>query len=553
MTLLESGPFEMLLLGTEHEFPEKLHDWLSKEPIVNGTSIHRGMLNEHPFINDDQIVVLIAPHRTPAMRDNIHFLCDRAPIMMIGRSEERMFYPDVCTWINEEDITPSELRLGLKELFDCAQGRLLPLLHRQACMRKLRQRLESPLEQNNYYYLQLVSCRWRPVASGDSAELRQRTQYAFEKEMRTKAPLDSILGKLLDDQFIVVSRDVDTLNSSWMSSVKSDPLCFWTLFKSKPIQLKSYDELGAAVHSAVRHIERERTLQPGLSTRSASLQGNGIITDLIRALREKEFYLEFQPMFDTKTSHMVAAEALLRWQHPQLGIIPPSEFIQDVEMAGMIRTLGHWAMCESFVTWHRLFEKGICIKMSVNVSFPEVADPHYAEKVLDLMEEHKVPAEYLELELTETAMMLDASISLHNLLILKKAGIGIVLDDFGTGFSSLSHLSELPITGIKLDRSFVSPEDHAAGVGYDRWNARQQRSSQELIVESMLALAKQLGLETTAEGVEDQQGLEKMSSLGCDRIQGYFYARPLSVDDLINKALHEDPAGYDVSGQQCLF
>ena len=224
-------------------------------------------------------------------------------------------------------------------------------------------------------------------------------------------------------------------------------------------------------------------------------------------------------------------------------MVPPTAFIRDAEMAGLIRTLGSWALRETLRVWHILNDRGINIRMAVNVSFPEVADPDYADKVLDLLDETGVPAASLELELTETAMMLDASVSLNNLNRLKLAGVRIVLDDFGTGFSSLSHLSDLPITGIKLDRAFVTPLNHD-----------DENSAQRHIVATMLDLSKRLKLETTAEGIEDQSCLEVIHSLGCDRVQGYFYAQPMSVDKLIERACVQESVLVDyASGQQSLF
>ena len=139
-------------------------------------------------------------------------------------------------------------------------------------------------------------------------------------------------------------------------------------------------------------------------------------------------------------------------------------------------------------------------------------------------------------------MMLDASVSLRNLRLLKQAGVHIVLDDFGTGFSSLSHLSDLPITGIKLDRAFVTPLSQL-----------EDNSKQMHIVATMLDLAQRLELETTAEGIEDQNCLEVIHALGCDRIQGYFYAQPMSVDKLIERACVSEAVLCDYSGQQSLF
>jgi EAL domain-containing protein (putative c-di-GMP-specific phosphodiesterase class I) len=157
--------------------------------------------------------------------------------------------------------------------------------------------------------------------------------------------------------------------------------------------------------------------------------------------------------------------------------------------------------------------------MAVNVSFPQVADMDFANEVIQALAENEMPHEYLELELTETTVIKDEQITMDNLTQLLNAGIKISLDDFGTGFSSLSHLSDLPISGIKLDRAFVSP--------------LADEGAQAHIASAMIALAKQLELETTAEGVEDFRCMEKIKQLGCDRVQGYYFSRPLALEDLL--------------------
>ncbi|MAS25098.1 MAG: hypothetical protein CMH99_07045 [Oceanospirillaceae bacterium] len=220
-------------------------------------------------------------------------------------------------------------------------------------------------------------------------------------------------------------------------------------------------------------------------------------------------------------------------------MIPPTVFIREAEAAGLIRALGRWTLQQTVRAWQALYERtGERIRLAVNVSFPEIADPWYADQVLELLTQSGMPPRYLELELTETAMMHDASVSLLNLRRLKNAGLHIVLDDFGTGFSSLAHLSELPLTGIKLDRSFVAPVP--------------DNQQQLQIVTSMLELAQRLGLETTAEGVESPACLEVIRRSGCDRIQGYIYSQPLSLDELTTQAI----AGFGVQAdfpQHSLF
>jgi len=526
----------LLLLGSEGPAPDFLLQWLATSNDY--PSVRSGLLDAFLPIPSGHMAVIIAPHHNPQLRDKVQDVTHHCPVLMLGYPEERPFYPEAAAWIDLNQVSPQRLHDALQEISACASGQRRPILSRHQWMPKFRHRLEQETD----LYLQLVSIRWRPGAAGDSASIRFATQEQCERQLQGCAPDDALIGKLLDDQFILLSRDPDAMARRWLPSFEDNPSFLWTSFTSRPAALHSYDELGATLHTAVREIERTRILRSSIAGRSLKDSETAMFQTLANGLRSRQFYLDFQPQFDTHTGCMVGAEALTRWLHPTLGVVPPTTFIRDAEMAGLIRSLGSWALTETLNAWHRIHSQGLTLRMAVNVSFPEVADPDYADKVFAALDRARVPPQCLELELTETAMMLDESVSYYNLQRLKQAGIHIVLDDFGTGFSSLSHLKDLPITGIKLDRAFVSPLGSA------------QDDSSLHIVSSMLELAQRLGLETTAEGVEDQHSLEIIHALGCDRVQGFFYAEPMSLDALLHRANAQNTIMMDVnSGQHHLF
>ena len=440
------------------------------------------------------------------------------PCILISHSEHRAQFPAAFQWLDISSTDRSHFARSFSPLQLCLRPDLPPPLERNEFISRLKQRLqqEQPL------YLQVIQCRWLRQEDHSSWQQQQFVQTECERSIHSRAPDDALIGRLLDDQLIAVSNSYYSLQADWLPQHPDDDLRPWVTYHSSPLHLSDTASLGAVLQEGVQQIARERLVKEARFEWRQE-QSMNLFDGLHLALQRDEFYLEYQPQFDSRSGTWTGAEALMRWRHPTLGVIPPTVFIHEAEAAGLIQALGQWALRETAASWRLLHDMtGERVRLAVNVSFPEVADPYYAQQVLDVLEQTGMPASCLELELTETAMMQDASVSMFNLRQLKEAGVHIVLDDFGTGFSSLSHLSDLPLTGIKLDRAFVSPlPDHGP---------------QTHIVTSMLELAHRLGLETTAEGVEDIACLELVSRLGCDRIQGYVYARPLPLEELIRQA-----------------
>lgn len=388
-----------------------------------------------------------------------------------------------------------------------------------ATFRKMLNQCSTPL------FIRILQCRWLAPLDNDTAPwaVRHRIQQEFEHIVLSQAPASAVCGRILDDQLVIISNDYYALQAEWFTSQNDSQGSAWMIYSSSVLQIKEFKMLSAVLQEGVQQIARQRLVQEAQFDWSPQQHSLSLYEGLHLAFQREEFFLEYQPQFDSRNGTWVGAEALLRWRHPTLGVIPPTVFIREAEDAGLIQALGHWALRETLLAWGEIQRQtGIQIRIAVNVAFPEVADPYYAEQVIELLQQQEMPAHFLELELTETAMMRDASVSLMNLQSLQQYGVHIALDDFGTGFSSLSHLSDLPVTGIKLDRAFVAP--------------MAESGPQAHIVSSMLELAKRLGLETTAEGVEDKRCLELVQKLGCDRIQGYIYSRPLSLEALIQQA-----------------
>ncbi len=245
-----------------------------------------------------------------------------------------------------------------------------------------------------------------------------------------------------------------------------------------------------------------------------------LLGELRRALAADELQLHSQPKVDLKTHTVVGAEALLRWPHPRHGFVPPSEFIPLAEQTGLIRLLTRWVLDRAVGEARGWERAGRRLPVAVNVSARSLHDGRLLEDVEEALLTHDLPAERLEIEVTESAVMTDPGRAADVLAWLKGRGVGIAIDDFGTGYSSLGLLRRLPVSLLKIDKSFVL--GMAGDAGEDT-----------AIVRSTADLAHNLGLSVVAEGVEDQWTLDLLGTFGCDQAQGYHIARPMPNADLV--------------------
>ncbi|MCC5792619.1 MAG: EAL domain-containing protein [Legionellaceae bacterium] len=240
--------------------------------------------------------------------------------------------------------------------------------------------------------------------------------------------------------------------------------------------------------------------------------------ELREAIQKNEFFLLFQPQFDIDKKTLLAVEALIRWQHPRKGVILPLDFIPAAEESGLIISLGEWvlrATCKQIAAWHRAGMP--YIRVAVNVATQQLKQANFAEVIHSLLAEYSVPPRYLELEITENVIITHPDI-LYMLTKLKKIGIKIVLDDFGTGNSSLNYLSKAHIDGLKIDKAFIS-------------NIACCRSD-EAIIEAIITMGKSLGFKVLAEGVETQKQINFLKDRACQEVQGFYYSHPVSSKKL---------------------
>lgn len=242
-------------------------------------------------------------------------------------------------------------------------------------------------------------------------------------------------------------------------------------------------------------------------------------SSLRKAMDRNELLLHYQPKFDVTQGCMVGMEALIRWKHPELGLVPPFEFIPLAEESGLIIPIGEWVIQEACRQNRAWQTEGLTpIPVAVNVSSVQFAQKDFAAKVVAILESTGLPPSCLELEMTESILMSNVSNTMHTLKQLKSMGIKISVDDFGTGYSSLSYLSKFPIDELKVDRSFVM-------------NVPDNRND-AAIAAAIIALARSLGLQVVAEGVETREQSDFLVSHGCAVIQGYLYSRPVPASQI---------------------
>ncbi len=339
----------------------------------------------------------------------------------------------------------------------------------------------------------------------------------------------SYLARIGDDRFAlvlagmtkraVIAERADLLVSLFEPPIDLDGLPIQVPLK---IGISLFPEHGHDAAKLLRHAEvalyqpdrvRERVSFYTPETDPFQPQRLCLVAGLRTAIREGELVLHYQPKIELPSGRAVGAEALVRWQHPQLGLLPPARFIRLAEQTGQIRPLTSWVLGEAvreLVRWQKEHvDAGLCL----NLSTRDLLDEELPAELTGLLQDHGLQQPKLTFEMTESVLLSDPHQARASLDRLADMGVKLAIDDFGTGYSSLSHLRELPVKELKIDRSFV------INMG--------ESEHDTAIVRSTIDLGHNLDLEVTAEGIENQQVLDTLTGLGCDMAQGYYIARPM--------------------------
>ena len=324
-----------------------------------------------------------------------------------------------------------------------------------------------------------------------------------------------------DDALVVAHRVHDLMRAPFVVDGTEVTL-------TASIGIALYPEDGADAATLLKHADtamyhakdsgRDNCQFYSPSLTAHAMQRMELKTSLRLAVERQEFSLVYQPQLDVTAGHIHSVEALIRWNHPVRGMIPPLEFIPLAEECGLILPIGQWVLrkaCADAVGWQRA---GRPLRVAVNLSPLQFKDPNLVQMILDALAVTGLESGLLEVEITESVAMENTAATMATLNALRENGVRVSLDDFGTGYSSLSYLKRMPLNNLKVDRSFVS------GLPHDEEN--------HAIVRAILAMAGTLGLSVTAEGVETLEQARALKALACDSLQGYFFSKPVPAGDI---------------------
>jgi diguanylate cyclase (GGDEF)-like protein len=348
---------------------------------------------------------------------------------------------------------------------------------------------------------------------------------------------NDILARLGGDEFVIVSQlssapEQTELMADRLVQELAKPVQVGekSLAVSASIGIAMYPHDGMSHSDLLKHADRAMyaAKQIGRNTYhfyDAAMQKEAdrfvhLHNEIMNGIAQQQFFLVYQPIYDVNQQVFNKCEALVRWQHPERGLISPMEFISVAERTGAIRPLGQWILQQALADMRRFELLGLKLQMSVNRSSQEFNVHHVADEWLHMIEQAGVDCSQLIFEITESLFMDRISVQQNNILKLHQQGLQLAIDDFGTGYSALNYLSRYPVNLIKIDKSFVS----------DVAVADKAKSLAAVLIN----MAKVLDVQVVAEGVETEAQLQVLTELGCDFIQGYYFSKPLRADDLIN-------------------
>jgi len=436
--------------------------------------------------------------------------------------------------INTRDLTERK-RVEAQLLHNAFHDQLTGLPNRALFMECLRRAVEHTKRYEDYLFAVLFIDLDRFKVINDSLGHPFGDQLLIEIAGRLKAclrPGDTV-ARLGGDEFTVLLEDIKDVSDAVrvaehiQAKLKlhfelGGRKVFTTASIGIALSLANYDQPEAALRDADIAMYRAKALGKarheifslGMHTRAVELLQ--LETDLWLAIERQEFRLHYQPIVSLKTGWITGFEALLRWQHPQRGLVSPAEFIPVAEETGLILPIGQWVLheaCRQLRLWQLQFISHPPLTISVNISGKQFSQPALVEQISQTLQQTNLDAHSLKLEITESILMDNSESAIAMLSKLKAMNVQLYMDDFGTGYSSLSYLHRFPIDQLKIDSSFISTMDIDG--------------EHSTIVQTIIALAHNLGMDVTAEGIEGAGQLIQLRKLGCEYGQGYFFSKPV--------------------------
>jgi diguanylate cyclase (GGDEF)-like protein len=418
-------------------------------------------------------------------------------------------------------------------------------------------------EQLNYIFAVLFIDinRFKVINSSLGRILGDQLLIAVSQRLKACLRSQDFIARLGNDEFVILLSNIE--NISYATNIAERIYRELTI----PFNLEGYEvfveasigiALGSKDYTKPEDLLRDAELAVSDAKRQSkshyqifnqSMRGKALTllqleNDLRWAIKREEFILYYQPIISLTDNRIKGFEVLLRWRHPSRGLVAPGEFISLAEETGLIVPLGFWVLkeaCSQMVAWQMQFRSIDTWKVSVNISSKQLAQPNFVESVKHILQETKLNPHSLKLEITESSLVEDTNATIFILKELKALGIEFSLDDFGTGYSSLSYLHQFPFDTLKIDRSFVSSiENNSEKLG---------------IIRAIVTLARNLGMDTIAEGIETVNQLAQLKALKCEYGQGYFLFKPLDKEILETIIMTEiaSPIKLDLDGIQSIL
>lgn len=534
-------PLRLLLLAQEPEWLALLRSCLPEQNEANLLCFTHWSDISAPFLDDRHTLLLTTPDlQPPPGRCNL-------PVIMLLEKEPQVAPIGVNDWLIRSELTPSALRSCLRHVGErvmlektlqnlAEQDTLTGIANRQGFQTLLAARLlENDGRGLALGHLDLDNFRRANDALGHQAGDRLILQVVAR--LKGQLEVGDQIARLGSDEFALL---IDTRRApqraEWMAERITEALSepYWVDGESLLIGCSlgiAHSRAGAGADPLMWHAHIAMQQAKGIQgctfhvfneriNRNARSLAD-LESELRRALRRDELELHYQPRLCMTSGRIVGLEALVRWRHQERGLLPPSEFVPLAEQSGLIVPLGYWVISRALRDMQALLERQLPpLHMAINLSFRQFQDNQLLATLGRLIAERDIDAQWLEFELTETAVMRRSDLVKQTMDALGRLGVRFSLDDFGTGFSSFVHLNNLPIALLKIDKSFVGE--------------MEQREENRKLVHAMINLAHNLSLEVVAEGVETAGQLALLRSFGCDQVQGYLISKPLAMPQLIN-------------------